>query len=136
METTPVTLFRPVGSDELQLIVSSAMKCFPPRLFWQPIFYPVLNIEYASEIAEKWNMGEPDSDQAGFVTAFEIPESYFVQFQVQTVGLAHHQELWVPSEQLIEFNTCIIGDIRLVRSYIGAKYEMPESISRIHKRER
>jgi hypothetical protein len=38
-----VTLYRPTGANELALIIDSGMKRFPPRLFWQPIFYPVLN---------------------------------------------------------------------------------------------
>lgn len=48
-------LFRPVGTTELNLIKLSNYKEFPPRLPEQPIFYPVLNEEYACEIAEKWN---------------------------------------------------------------------------------
>ncbi|HEY9046479.1 MAG TPA: hypothetical protein VIN08_11315, partial [Ohtaekwangia sp.] len=92
-----ITLYRPVGRNELALIIDSGMKYFPPRLFWQPIFYPVLNFQYAAEIAERWNMGDAESDGAGFVTSFEIPEVYFQKFEIQTVGLAHHQELWVPA---------------------------------------
>lgn len=44
-------LFRPVGLIELGLIFDSEMRGFPPRLPEQPIFYPVLNREYASQIA-------------------------------------------------------------------------------------
>jgi hypothetical protein len=38
-----VTLYRPVGPKELELIKSSGWKEFPPRLAEQPIFYPVIN---------------------------------------------------------------------------------------------
>jgi hypothetical protein len=48
-----VTLYRPTGANELALIIDSGMKRFPPRLFWQRIFYPVLNFQYAAEIAER-----------------------------------------------------------------------------------
>ncbi len=50
-----VTLFRPVGQNELNLIKESGYKAFPPRLPEQPIFYPVLNEEYATQIARDWN---------------------------------------------------------------------------------
>jgi hypothetical protein len=40
MKTT--TLYRPVGEKEMILIMESGFKKFPPRLEWQPIFYPVL----------------------------------------------------------------------------------------------
>ncbi|HEY5746745.1 MAG TPA: hypothetical protein VIU12_11750 [Chryseolinea sp.] len=104
------------------------MKKISTRLFWQPIFYPVLNVEYASEIAERWNRGDEDSDHAGFVTAFEIPEDYFRQFQIQTVGLDHHQELWVPDHQLSEFNDQIVNDIRVERSYFGKNFVVPDPL--------
>ena len=40
-------LYRPVGPKELALIAASGHREFPPRLPGQPIFYPVLNEEYA-----------------------------------------------------------------------------------------
>jgi len=126
-----ITLYRPVGANELELIIDSGMKRFPPRLFWQPIFYPVLNFEYAAEIAERWNMRDVESSGVGFVTAFEIPEDYFDQFQIQTVGLDHHQELWVPAEQLEEFNNKITDGIRVMKSFIGKKFEISDKISKV-----
>jgi hypothetical protein len=125
------TLYRPTGANELVLIIDSGMKRFPPRLFWQPIFYPVLNFEYAAEIAERWNMGDSESDGVGFVTAFEIPEGYFQNFPIQTVGLDHHQELWVPAEQLDEFNNEIVNGIRVEKAFIGSKFNVPEKISKV-----
>ncbi len=47
----PVTLFRPVGQKELDLIEASGMRAFPPRLPDQPIFYPITTIDYARLIA-------------------------------------------------------------------------------------
>jgi hypothetical protein len=104
------------------------MKAFPPRLYWQPIFYPVLNFKYAAEIAERWNMRDPKSEGVGFVTSFEIPEDYFKQFEIQTVGMPHHQELWVPAEQLEEFNSTIREGIRIEKAFIGSEFNMPEKI--------
>ena len=123
------TLYRPTGANELGRIIDSAMKRFPPRLFWQPIFYPVLNIEYAIEIAEGWNMRDRESDGAGFVTAFEIPDSYFKTFQVQTVGLGHHKELWVPAEQLEEFNEQILNGIRIEKAFMGKKFSPTDKLA-------
>lgn len=48
-----VTLFRPVGPKELELIKASGWRAFPPRLPDQPIFYPVTNHAYASQIARE-----------------------------------------------------------------------------------
>ena len=48
MDETTV-LFRPVGAKELELIRETGFTAFPPRVPGQPIFYPVLNEEYANQ---------------------------------------------------------------------------------------
>ena len=75
-ETT--TLYRPVGANELALVADSEYKAFPPRLPGQPIFYPVLNQEYATEIARDWNARNSQSP-AGYVTRFKVNTSYLSQ---------------------------------------------------------
>lgn len=109
-----ITLFRPVGPNELKLIEESGFRAFPPRLPEQPIFYPVLNEEYATQIARKWNV---PSRGVGYVTRFHVKAEYLSQFQVQTVGGRIHQELWVPAEELEEFNSNIVGLIEVVGEY-------------------
>ena len=113
-------LYRPVGPKELELIMASGFKAFPPRLPDQPIFYPVLNSEYATQIARDWNsMG---SQGAGFVTRFEVEQSYAGQFEVHTVGSRVHQELWIPAEELAEFNRHIAGLIAVEAAFYGEKF--------------
>jgi hypothetical protein len=48
-------LYRPIGYQELELIANDEFSAFPPRLPSQPIFYPVLNLEYGMQIAKDWN---------------------------------------------------------------------------------
>lgn len=117
-----ITLYRPVGQKELDLIKDSGNKRFPPRLEWQPIFYPVMNQAYAEQIALEWNTNDEFSGYAGYVTAFDLPEDYLQQFPVQNVGGEIHNELWVPAEQLDEFNHQIVGEIRVVNSFYGEKF--------------
>ena len=104
-------LYRPVGTKELKLIEESGFKKFPPRLPDQPIFYPVLNEEYAIEIASKWNVTY-NEDHRGYVTEFEVEDEFCGRYEPHTVGASHHQELWVPAEELEEFNAHIIGGDR------------------------
>ena len=117
-----ITLYRPVGQKELDLIKASGNKKFPPRLEWQPIFYPVMNQAYAEQIALEWNTKDAFSGYAGYVTAFDLPQDYLQKFAVQNVGGDIHNELWVPAEQLEEFNNNIIGEIRLVKSFFGEQF--------------
>lgn len=43
-------------------------------------------------------------------------------FEVKTVGSSLHKELWIPAEELDEFNRNIIGEIRVVEAYYGENY--------------
>ena len=109
-------LYRPVGTDELKLIEKSEYKGFPPRLPEQPIFYPVLNREYAIEISKKWNV-KSTSDHKGYVLQFEVDDEYCSKFEIHTVGKTHHQEFWIPAEELEEFNQHIIGEIKVINVF-------------------
>lgn len=104
------------------LIAESNYKKFPPRLEWQPIFYPVLNESYASEIAEKWNTRDEAGNYLGFVTKFEVKEEFIDQYPVQNVGTRSHNELWVPSEKLENFNDAIVGNIEVIKVFIGEEF--------------
>ncbi len=108
------TLYRPVGPKELALIEQSGWKRFPPRLPEQPIFYPVMNEEYAIQIARDWNV---PASGAGFVTKFDVNSDYLAKFEVQNVGGLIHDELWVPAEELEEFNDQIVGLIEVTKSF-------------------
>jgi len=109
-------LYRPVGTNELKIIQRDDYKRFPPRLPEQPIFYPVLNEKYATEIASQWNVKYND-DHKGYVTKFEISDEYFKRFEIHTVGSSYHQELWIPAEALEEFNQHIIGEIQVIAEF-------------------
>jgi hypothetical protein len=116
-------LFRPVGLYELRLIRDSGYTAFPPRLPEQPIFYPVLNQEYAAQIAREWNMPEEKSGYLGVVTTFDVESAYLSQYEEKVVGSASHRELWIPAEDLAEFNRHIVGKIRVMSAFYGERYE-------------
>ena len=112
------TLFRPTGLNELKLIHESGMKAWPSRLPEQPIFYPVMNREYAQQIARDWN-AKSESNQIGFVLQFDVESVYVEKFPVQKVGGKQHLELWVPAEELEEFNRHIVGQLTIVDVFRG-----------------
>ena len=82
-------LYRPIGTKELELIEKSGYKAFPPRLPDQPIFYPVMNVEYATEIAQNWNV-KYNEDHKGYVTEFEVDDEWIRRYDVHIVGASHH----------------------------------------------
>ena len=107
-------LHRPVNQLELDLIAASNWRGFPPRLPEQPIFYPVLNEEYAIQISRDWNVPYYG---VGYVVRFAVDTAYLAQFAVQNVGDPMHNELWVPAEQLAEFNQHIDGLIEVTAEF-------------------
>ena len=109
-----VTLYHPVGPAERNLIEENGWTKFPPRLPEQPIFYPVMNLEYATQIARDWNVRDSG---AGYVTRFEVEEEFLQRYPVQRVGGSLHAELWVPAEELDEFNRHIVGKIEIVAAF-------------------
>jgi len=121
------TLYRPVGEKEMILIIESNYKKFPPRLEWQPIFYPVLDEDYASEIAEKWNTRDEAGNYLGFVTEFEVLEDEVNKYPAQNVGARNHNELWIPSEELEAFNLAIVGNIEVKKVFIGNEFKESEN---------
>jgi hypothetical protein len=109
-------LFRPVGPKELALIRDSGFSQFPPRLEGQPYFYPVLNEEYAAQIARDWNAQDPNIGE-GFVTRFRVRTEFLSRFAVRTVGSSIHKEYWIPAEELPEFNRNIVGKIEVTSEF-------------------
>jgi hypothetical protein len=115
----PVILFRPIGQAELELMRAAAMRAFPPRLSWQPIFYPVLDEDYAIEIARDWNTKDAASGYVGYVTRFAITAERAARYPVQIAGARRHRELWVPAEELEAFNADIVGEIEVIHEFRG-----------------
>ena len=116
-------LDRPIGYQELELIANSQFLAFPPRLPSQPIFYPVLNLDYGIQIAKDWNTSDPNSGFAGFVTQFDVDDTYISQFEIKIVGGREHQELWIPAADLAVFNQHILGRIKIVAAYYGNEFK-------------
>jgi hypothetical protein len=114
MEEETVTMFRPAGPKEMELVAAGGYKRWPPRLPEQPIFYPVANEEYATEIAREWNVKE---STIGFVTKFKVRKSFMDRYKIQKVGGANHLEWWIPAKDLEELNDDIVGLIEIVGEY-------------------
>jgi len=108
------TLYRPMGQKELDLVAASGWKRLPPRLPEQPIFYPVTNLAYARQISLEWNV---PAKGIGHVVRFDVDADYLKRFTVQNVGGPIHDELWVPAEELEEFNDHIVGHIVLEETH-------------------
>lgn len=117
--STVTTLYRPVGQAELDLIRASGMRAFPPRLSWQPIFYPVLDEADATEIARDWNTKDAASGYAGYVTRFGVRADFLAPFQARVVGAQRHQELWIPAEDLSALTENIVGLIEVIAEFRG-----------------
>lgn len=109
-----ITLWRPVGPEELALIRATGMRAFPPRLPEQPIFYPVLTEDYAVRIARDWNVPASGS---GYVTKFAVRTDYLSAYEPQDAGGRALREYWIPAGELPEFNAAIVGKIEVTAEF-------------------
>jgi len=109
-----VTLWRPTGPQELALVEESDWRAWPPRQPDQPIFYPVLNEDYATRIARDWNV---KASGVGFVTRFDVAKEFLDQYEVQQVGGQTILEYWIPAEDLDRLNASIVGRIEVVAEF-------------------
>ncbi|WP_282046681.1 hypothetical protein [Roseibium album] len=103
----------------MKLIEDSGWEAFPPRLPEQPIFYPVTNEEYAAQIARDWNTKH--GSRQGYVTRFDVNADYVSKFDRKIVGGRQHEELWVPAEELEEFNSKIVGLIEVTQKFSASE---------------
>jgi hypothetical protein len=111
MRSLPLA-FRFVASCSFAILAPSR------TLAHQPIFYSVLNIEYAIQIARDWNAKYNDPPE-GYVTRFDVRSDFLSRYEVRQVGAQHHLEYWIPAEDLEEFNANIVGLIEVVEEYGG-----------------
>ncbi|WP_316524704.1 ADP-ribosylation/crystallin J1 [Kitasatospora brasiliensis] len=109
------TLWRPTGPEELALVEAADWRAWPPRLPEQPIFYPVLNEDYAIRIARDWNV---PASGVGYVTRFEMDTAFLARYPVRQAGGRTILELWVPANELGEFNRHIVGRIEVVHEFL------------------
>ena len=112
MET--VTLWRPTGPEELALVEASGWREWPPRRPDQPIFYPVLNQEYATKIARDWNVKHSGS---GYVTRFRVRRDFLDKYETHQAGGRTIVEYWIPAEDLADLNASIVGRIEVTAEY-------------------
>jgi hypothetical protein len=120
MKMSLTTLYRPVGQAEFALIRDYHFREFPPRLPEQPIFYPVLTEEYATQIARDWNTKDERSGFVGYVLRFQVRAEFLAKYDVHVVGGAGHREYWIPAGELPGFNANIVGEIEILSEFHGA----------------
>lgn len=118
-------MFRPVGRGELDLVRAADFRRFPPRLPEQPYFYPVLVLEYATQIARDWNTKDERSDYAGYVLRFQVKTEFLSAYPVRQVGDAMHREYWIPAADLPRLNDNLLGTIEIVAEFFGGADAKP-----------
>jgi len=117
MSDETVTLYRPVGQAELDLIRMSGFRRFPSRLPEQPFFYPVLTEQYPTEIAHRWNTKDERSGFVGYVLRFQVKRDLLSHYEIHTAGSSEHREYWIPAADLDHFNEHIVGLIEVIAEF-------------------
>lgn len=76
--------------------------------------YAVLSEEYAVAIASDWNVNAGGS---GYVTRFRVETEYVRRYASQRAGGKDILELWIPAEDLADFNAHIVGPIEVTHEF-------------------
>jgi hypothetical protein len=76
-----------------------------------------LNEAYATQVAKNWNTKDAASGYAGYVTRFAVRTTFLERYSVQIAGNSQHQEDWIPTEDLAEFNRNIVGKIEVIAEF-------------------
>lgn len=114
MSDEVVTLYRPTGLRELELVKAGGYRRWPPRLAGQPFFYPVTNEDYAREITIRWNVPK---DGVGFVMRFFVKKDFMDRYPIHQVGGKTHLEWWIPARDLEDLNANLAGLIEVIGEY-------------------
>jgi hypothetical protein len=69
-----------------------------------------------------WNTIDEASGYAGWVTEFDVDDNFVHKFPIQLAGGRQHRELWLPADELAEFNRHIIGEIRVTEAFVGPRF--------------
>lgn len=64
-------------------------------------------------------MSDEGSGFAGFVSSFDVENSYLSSLEVRRVGPSEQLEYWVPANKLSAFNAAIRGVVRVEEGYFG-----------------
>jgi hypothetical protein len=105
------TLYKPVSQKELDLIKESGWKAFPTVLKEQPFFYPLMKEAYAVQISKECTS---PAYSVSYITRFQIDTEFVSRYKIRNIGPNRQQELWIPPDELQEFNGHIVGAIEVV----------------------
>jgi hypothetical protein len=70
--------------------------------------------EYAAWISKHWNVRDFGS---GYVTRFAVDSEFLKRYPIQRVGAGPAEELWVPADELDQFNRTIVGKIEVIAEF-------------------
>lgn len=105
------TLYKPVSQKELDLIKKSGWQAFPSEITEQPFFYPLMKEAYSAQILKECSA---PAYSVAYIMRFEIDVDFVSRYRIRNIGPNRHQELWVPTKELAEFNRHIVGPIEVV----------------------
>jgi hypothetical protein len=73
-----------------------------------------MNEEYVIQICKEWNV---PAYGVGCVTKFAVNSDYLKKYKIENAGGEIHHELWIPAEELEEFNANSTGLIEVIGKY-------------------
>ncbi|HWS36466.1 MAG TPA: ADP-ribosylation/crystallin J1 [Actinoplanes sp.] len=109
VETT--ALWRPAGPRELDLIRASGWRRWPPVPLERLYFYPILSESFAVTGAQHWTSSDSG---VRYVLRIHVETDFVGRYSTRSFGGSAAPMLWVPAEDMDEFNAHVVGLIEVV----------------------
>ncbi|BCJ64874.1 hypothetical protein [Polymorphospora rubra] len=111
-----VTLWRPVGQAELDLVAASGWRAWAPPVPDQSTFCAVLDRRYAVKISRERIV---PAEGVGYVTRFAVERSFLERYESHHADCRDEREYLIPAAEVADLNAHIIGAIMEDADYRG-----------------
>ncbi|MFG2007725.1 ADP-ribosylation/crystallin J1 [Micromonospora sp. NPDC048868] len=106
-------LWRPMGQQERDLVRETGWRRWPALSPDEAHFFPILSEDFAIGAARDWNL----FGSVRYVARFHVETGFLGRYSTRSFGGSAAPMLWVPAEELNEFNAHIVGPIEVVHEF-------------------
>ncbi len=111
-----ITLFKSLSPAQVAAVAESGWRQIFPQEPEQTHFYPKVYVEYAEQIARRWDVPQYGG---GYVVRFTMRGDFMRRYATQTVAFEEYREYIIPIAELDFFNRNIQGRIDVVSAFSG-----------------
>ncbi|MFG1757852.1 PWWP domain-containing protein [Micromonospora echinofusca] len=106
-------LWRPMGQQERNLVRETGWRRWPALPPDRTHFFPILSEDFAIRAARDWDL----FGSVRCVARFHVETGFLGRYSTRSFGGSAAPMLWVPAEELDEFNAHLVGPIEVTHEF-------------------